>query len=214
MKITKKEQLKQFILNSIKESFNVMETLEPGEKELPFLPSGELPDSVELYDLMKGKDYNLDLNSKHELAWNYAIKLSDDPLAGSLSPGKGFHSSLSALIKAPAEDELSPIEFDKVDLILDEWYILYPNESIEKAAFSLAKKIVKDLGIEWVNRKYWQDPIKEQISNPDRIKPYEKLLRTTGLSYRELLEDLLDSLDQNSYEHTLFLLKNKYGYSQ
>lgn len=115
---------------------------------------GQIPPTEELESLMNGEDFKMNLRGTDSLAFEYATRLSLDPLAGSMAAGKGMEATLQALVNAPSPSELSDEQYAEVEDILDRWFHASPryheDYSIEDASWSLASSIMQVLGIEWV----------------------------------------------------------------
>ena len=137
----------------IEESAPMAETPEAGKQRVS-TTFGKIPDEHELYDLMNGEDFDMDLKGADAMAWEYAMALDPNPNAGSTSAGKGLRASLQALTNAPNPKELTDEQFEAVEHVLDRWYHSSPryheDYSIEDAAQSLASSIMSVLNVEWV----------------------------------------------------------------
>jgi hypothetical protein len=111
---------------------------------------GEIPSSEELWELMDGDDFEMELKGTDSLAWEYATLLSDEPMAGSTAAGEGMHASLEALVNAPHPGELSDEQYEEVVHILDTWAERYGGEYPHETAWNLASSIMDVLGVEWI----------------------------------------------------------------
>lgn len=111
---------------------------------------GDIPEPEELYNLMDGEAFEMELRGADSLAWDYAMDISPNPRAGSTAPGEGLHASLVALIETPEPDELSDGQYEDVEQTLDRWNKRYGDQSIAETAWSLASGIMGVLNIEWV----------------------------------------------------------------
>lgn len=111
---------------------------------------GDIPDSDELWDLMDGDPFRMELQGADSLAWDYAMTLSPNVEAGSLSPGKGMEASLEALVDVRKPEDLSDEDYEDVEDILDAWHQRYEGHDITDTAWSLASSIMEVLGVEWI----------------------------------------------------------------
>jgi len=151
------ESHKRF-LGVVKNSLKVNEQKKKSEKKpikehrsKKTMTFGQIPPAEELFKLMNGEEFHLNLQGEGSLAFEYAVRLSQDPLAGSLAPGKGMESTLQALVNAPSPSEIPDEEYETVQKILDHWYSRYGEDHpIEEAAWSIASDIMGVLGIEWI----------------------------------------------------------------
>lgn len=111
---------------------------------------GEIPSPDELYELMDGDAFDMMLQGSDSIAFDYAMDVSENPLAGSLEAGDGMHATLQALVNVPSPDELTDEQYEDVERTLDRWYDRYGDEDIVEHAQSVASSIMDVLGVEWI----------------------------------------------------------------
>lgn len=111
---------------------------------------GEIPDVRELEELMGDEGFDMNLSGVDSLAWEYAMTLSPNLMAGGTDTAEQLHASLEALVNAPDPDELSDEQYEEVEHVLDQWYRRYGNDRIEEAAWNLASSMMEVLGVEWI----------------------------------------------------------------
>lgn len=140
--------LKDIIAEAVKEAIkNPSIVTEQVKKSTTW---GEIPDVAELEKLMGDEGFDMNLQGVDSLAWEYAMTLSPNVMAGGTDSAEQLHASLEALVNAPDPDDLSDEQYEEVERVLDQWYGRYGDDRIEEAAWNLASSMMEVLGVEWI----------------------------------------------------------------